>query len=99
MFSKQERRKRKYKIDGTKFCKAGEVRKYFVNPKIESFQLVLKLHYLQFGFQIYRRSHSQIFFGTCALKKFAMLEFSLMNLQAIRPAIFLKIDSNIGPFL
>ena len=46
MFSKQERRKSKYKFGRTKVCKAEEVRKYFVNPKIESFRLVCKLHYL-----------------------------------------------------
>ena len=75
MFSKQERRKSKYKFGGTKVCKAEEVRKHFLNPKIESFRLVCKLHYLQFGFQIYRSSRSKMFFGTGALKKFAMLEF------------------------
>ena len=37
MFSKQERHKSKYKFGGIKVCKAEEVRKYFVNPKIESF--------------------------------------------------------------
>ena len=36
MFSKQERRKSKYKFAGTKVCKAEEVRKCFVNPKIEN---------------------------------------------------------------
>ena len=46
MFSKQERRKSNYKSGGTKCCKAEEVRKYFVNPKIEIFWLVYKLHYL-----------------------------------------------------
>ena len=46
MFSKQERRKSKYKFGGSKGCKAEEVRKYSVNPKIESFWLVYKLHYL-----------------------------------------------------
>ena len=46
MFSKQERRKSNYKFGGTKVSKAEEVRKYFVNPKIESFPLVYKLHYL-----------------------------------------------------
>ena len=75
MLSKQERRKRKYKFGGTKVCRAGEARKYFVNPKIENFRLVCKLHYLQFGFQIYRCSRSQMFLGTGALKNFAMLEF------------------------
>ena len=40
MFSKRERSKSKYKLGGDKVCKAEEVRKYFVNPKIESFQLV-----------------------------------------------------------
>ena len=30
---------------GTKVCKDEEVRKYFLNPKIESFRLVCKLHY------------------------------------------------------
>ena len=37
MFSKQERRKNKYKFGGTKVCKAEEIRKYFVNLKIEKF--------------------------------------------------------------
>ena len=46
MFNKQEIRKSKYKYGGTKVCKAEEIRKYFVNPKIESFRLVCKLHYL-----------------------------------------------------
>ena len=46
MFSKQEKRKSKYKFGGTKVCKAEEVRKYFVNPKIESFWLMCKLHHL-----------------------------------------------------
>ena len=46
MFSKQERRKSKYKFGGTKVCKAKEVRIYFINPKIESFRPVCKLHYL-----------------------------------------------------
>ena len=42
MFSKQERHKSKYKFGGIKVCKAEEVRKYFVNPKIESLPLVCK---------------------------------------------------------
>ena len=46
MFDKQERRKNKYKYGGTNVCKAQEVRKYFVNPKIESFRLACKLPYL-----------------------------------------------------
>ena len=46
MFSNQKRCKIKLKFSGTKVCKAEEVRKYFVNPKIESFRLVCKLHYL-----------------------------------------------------
>ena len=36
MFSMQERHKSKHKFDGTKVCKDKEVRKYFVNPKIEN---------------------------------------------------------------
>ena len=36
MFSKRKRRKNKHKFGGTKLCKAEEVRKYFVNPKIEN---------------------------------------------------------------
>ena len=40
MFSKQERRKSKYKFGETKVCIAEELRKYFVNPKIKSFRLV-----------------------------------------------------------
>ena len=35
MFSMQYRRKNKHKFGGTKVCKAEQVRKYFVNPKIE----------------------------------------------------------------
>ena len=35
IFSVQERRKSRHKFGGTKVCKAEEVRKYFVNPKIE----------------------------------------------------------------
>ena len=65
-----ERLKSKYKFRGTKVCKAEEVRKYFVNPKIESFWLVCKLHYLWFGFHIYRSRRSKIFFGTGALENF-----------------------------
>ena len=75
MFSEQEGCKSKYKFGGTKVCKAELVRKYFVNPKLESFRLVCKLHYLQFGFHIYRSSRLQMFFGTGALKNSGMLEF------------------------
>ena len=46
MFNKQEIRKSKYKYGGTKVCKVEEVRKSFVNPKIESFRLACKLPYL-----------------------------------------------------
>ena len=46
MFSKQERRKSKYKFGRTKIWKAEEVRKYSVNPKIENFPIVCKLNYL-----------------------------------------------------
>ena len=46
MFSNQERCKIKFKFSGTKVCKAEEVRKYFLNSKIESFWLLCKLHYL-----------------------------------------------------
>ena len=89
MFSKQERRKRKYKSGRNKVCKAEEVRKHSVNPKIESFRLVCKLHYLQFGFQIYRSSRPQMFFGTGAFKNFTMFtgkrlcwSLFLINIQA-----------------
>ena len=75
MVNKQQRCKSKYKYGGTKVCKAEEVKKYFVNPKIESFWLACKLPYLQFGFQIYRSSRSQMFFRAGSLKNFAMLEF------------------------
>ena len=90
MFNKQERRKSKYKYGGTKVCKAEEVIKYFVNPKIESFRLVCKLHYLQFGFQIYRSSRSQMFFGTGALKNFAMLEFLSNKVAGLQACNFIK---------
>ena len=46
MSNKQGRRESKYKQGGTKVCIAEEVRKYFVNPKIESFRLACKLPYL-----------------------------------------------------
>ena len=36
MFSMQERRKSKHKFGGTKIFKTEEVKKYFVNPKIEN---------------------------------------------------------------
>ena len=90
MFSKQERRKSKYKFGGTKVCKAEEVRKYFVNPKIESFRLVCKLHYLQFGFQIYRSSRSQMFFGAGAFKNFAMLDFLFNKVAGFQACNFIK---------
>ena len=90
MFNKQEIRKSKYKYGGTKVCKAEEIRKYFVNPKIESFRLVCKLHYLQFGFQIYRSSRSQMFLGTGALKNFAMLEFLFNKVAGLQACNFIK---------
>ena len=31
----RERRKSKYKLDGTKVCKAEEISKYFLSSKIE----------------------------------------------------------------
>ena len=31
----RERRKSKHKLSGTKVCKVEQVRKYFVDPKIE----------------------------------------------------------------
>ena len=34
--SMQEKCKRKHKFGGAKVCKAEQVRKYFVNPKIEN---------------------------------------------------------------
>ena len=34
IFSIRGRRKSRHKFDETKVCKAEEVRKYFVNPKI-----------------------------------------------------------------
>ena len=36
MFSMRKRRKNKHEFGGTKVCKAEEVRKYFVNSKIEN---------------------------------------------------------------
>ena len=36
MFSMGERCKSKHKFGGTKVCKAEEVRKYFINSKIEN---------------------------------------------------------------
>ena len=35
IFSIRERHKSRHKFGGTEVCKAEEVRKYFVNPKIE----------------------------------------------------------------
>ena len=90
MFNKQEIRKSKYKYGGTKVCKAEEVRKYFVNHKIESFRLACKLPYLQFGFQVYRSSRSQMFFGTGAPKNFAMLEFLYNEVAGLQVCNFIK---------
>ena len=90
MFSKQERRKSKYKFGGTKVCKAEKVRKYFVYRNIEDFLLVCKLHYLQFGFQIYRSSRLQLFFGTGALKNLAMLEFFVNKVADFQACNFIK---------
>ena len=36
IFNMRERRKSKHKLGGTKVCKAEQVRKYFVNSKIEN---------------------------------------------------------------
>ena len=36
MFSMRKRRKSKHEFGGTKVCKVEEVRKYFVNSKIEN---------------------------------------------------------------
>ena len=36
MFSMPERRKSEYKFGGSKVCKVEQVRKYFVNYKIEN---------------------------------------------------------------
>ena len=90
IFSKRERPKSKHKFGGTQVCKAEEVRKYFVNPKIECFWLVCKLHYLQFGFQIYGGSRSQMFFGIGALKDFVMLEFLFNKVAGLQACNFIK---------
>ena len=90
MFSKQEGRKSQYKFAGTKVYKAEQVKKNFVNPKTESFRLECKLHYLQLGFQIYRSSRSQLFFGTGALKNFAMLEFLFDKVADPQACNFIK---------
>ena len=42
IFSIRERRKSRHKLGGTKVCKAEEVRKYFVNPKIEILNYLLR---------------------------------------------------------
>ena len=44
----REKCKSKHKFGGAKVCKDEQLRKYFVNPKIENevFRLVCKLHYL-----------------------------------------------------
>ena len=65
MFSKRERRKSNYKSGGTEVCKA-------FSSKIESFWLLCKLHYLLFGFQIYKNSRLQMFFRRDGLKNFTM---------------------------
>ena len=49
-----------------------------------------KLHNLQFAFQIYRSSRSQIFFGAGALKKFAMLEFLFNKVAGLQACNFIK---------
>ena len=90
MISKQESDKRKCKFGGTKVCKAEEVRKYFANPKIESFWLVCKLYYLQFGFQTYRSSRLQMFFEAVALKHLSMLKFRFNKIADFQACNFIK---------
>ena len=46
--------------------------------------------YLQFRFQIYRSSRSQMFFGIGALKTFAMLEFRFNKVPHLQTCIFIK---------
>ena len=36
MFSMEKRRKSSNKFGGMKVCKANDVRKYFINPKVEN---------------------------------------------------------------
>ena len=70
--------------------KSWRGKKILWNSKIESFRLVYKLHYLKFAFQIYRSSHSQIFFWTGALKSFAMLKFLSNKIAGLQACNFIK---------
>ena len=45
---------------------------------------------MQFGFQTYRSSRSQIFFGIGAVKNFAMLEFLLNKVAGLQTCNFIK---------
>ena len=97
----QEKRKSKDKFGEAKVCESEQARKYFVNSKIENevFQVVCKLHYLQFAFQKYRSSHSQMYFRIGALKDFTMFpekhlcwSLLLINIQASTPVTLLRTD-------
>ena len=90
MFSKQERRKNKYKFDETKVCKAEEVRKYFVNPKIERFWLVCKFIVWISDIQTQWYMLQSMFFRTGALKNFAMLEFLFNKVAGLQTCNFIN---------
>ena len=90
MFSKQERRKNKYKFDETKVCKAEEVRKYFVNPKIERFWLVCKFIVWISDIQTQWYMLPSMFFRTGALKNSAMLEFLFNKVAGLQTCNFIN---------
>ena len=99
MFIKRERRKSKYKFGGTKVCKAEEVRKYFVNPKLNVYGLCVNCIICSLDFRyteaVVRRCSSE----QVLLKTVQCWSFFLKKCQTFRPAILLKRDSNISASL
>ena len=63
---------------------------WFANPKTESFRLLCQLHYLQFGFQIYRSIPLQMLFQIGSLKNFATLEFLSNKVTGLQAFNFVK---------
>ena len=67
MFSMRERRKRKHKFGGTKVCKAEEVRKYFVNPKIENVSTIVYIKLFEIWIsEIQKQSFADVLQNRCS---------------------------------
>ena len=65
MFNTQKRRKSKHKIGETKVCKAEEVRKYFVNTKIENKVYLFTLFVVSIS-EIQKQFFADVLQNTCS---------------------------------